>query len=169
MSKEEEEVKVPENRKRKIEEVDTEEIETKKRKTCIKIYTDGGCSNNGRSGASAGIGVYFEGLAYEGLSERLYGKQTNNRAELTAIIRALEVVNGDDNILIHTDSEYSIKGISGVNKIKKNGDLFNELSRLIKKRKGETKFKKVRGHTGIVDGNFHADKLASDAINKYLL
>jgi hypothetical protein len=37
---------------------------------------------------------------------------------------------------------------------------------LIKKRKGETKFEKVLGHSGKIDGNFMADKLATDSLLK---
>lgn len=50
------------------------------------IYIDGAAPSNGRAGATAGWGVYYEDEKYEHLnrSERLEGDlQTNNRAELT--------------------------------------------------------------------------------------
>jgi hypothetical protein len=50
------------------------------------IYIDGAAPSNGRAGATAGYGVYYEDEKYEHLnrSERLEGAlQTNNRAELT--------------------------------------------------------------------------------------
>jgi ribonuclease HI len=156
-------------KKRKFEETETtteQEKPAKKIKTekLINVYTDGGCSKNGSKKAIAGIGVYFEGKEYSNISKRIEGKQTNNRAELTAILEALNTVKDDENILIHTDSEYSIKGITKINKINKNEDLFDQIMKKIKNRKGKTKFNKVKGHTGLKDGNFMADKLATDSL-----
>ncbi len=60
--------------------------------------------------ATAGIGVYFGPSDPRNLSEKLIGKQTNNRAELTAAIRALEIAFKDPNlqpntiVRLHTDS-----------------------------------------------------------------
>lgn len=51
----------------------------------IKVYTDGACSSNGKSGARAGWGVWFQSPELQHLNEskRLPGAlQTNNRAEL---------------------------------------------------------------------------------------
>ena len=56
----------------------------------IVVYTDGACSNNGKKSAKAGIGVYFGEGDPRNISERITGKQTNNAAELTAILRAVE-------------------------------------------------------------------------------
>ncbi len=60
----------------------------------LKIWTDGSCLNNGKALAQAGIGVFFHDKCDENISEplSLEGKQTNQRAELWAIQRALEVV-----------------------------------------------------------------------------
>ena len=74
------------------------------------MYTDGACSNNGKPGARAGLGVYFGLNHKKNVSERLIGQQTNNRAELTAAIRAIEVAPNHFNLLIFTDSEYVRKG-----------------------------------------------------------
>ena len=77
----------------------------------INVYTDGACSNNGRANAKAGLGIYFGEGDPRNSSERIIGKQTNNTAELTAILRAAailqeEIMNGYE-INIYTDSEYS--------------------------------------------------------------
>ena len=56
----------------------------------IIIYTDGACQSNGTKNAKAGIGVHFPNKEAYDISERLQGIQTNQRAEVTAAIRALE-------------------------------------------------------------------------------
>ena len=81
----------------------------------LTIYTDGSCLGNGRKDAIAGIGVYILGYPQFNLSEPLLTeKRTNIRAELYAIIRAIEIVNenkesfiGIDKVMIKTDSEFS--------------------------------------------------------------
>ena len=45
------------------------------KKEDLIIYTDGACSNNGKSTAKAGIGVYSKDKL--NISERIVGKQTN--------------------------------------------------------------------------------------------
>ena len=56
------------------------------------VYTDGACSNNGKSNALAGIGIYFGPNDGRNVSRLVTGKQTNNVAELTAIIEAYNIV-----------------------------------------------------------------------------
>ena len=78
----------------------------------LKVYTDGACSNNGKSDSSAGYAGYF---GYEhplNFQEKLIGEQTNNRAEMMAIIRTLQLVNDTDALIIYTDSMYCINGIT---------------------------------------------------------
>ena len=85
----------------------------------MNVYTDGGCDSNGAKDAKAGIGVFFGENDQRNVSKRITGLQTNNRAELSAIIEALRItLNYEQDVLIHTDSEYSMKGIKGINKIK---------------------------------------------------
>jgi len=71
-----------------IEEYVSEEDE----KEPIIVYTDGACSNNGRSNARAGFGVYFGKDDPRNVSEAYKGPQTNNVAELLAIIKALSIL-----------------------------------------------------------------------------
>ena len=56
----------------------------------------------------AGLGavVVHDGQRIE-LSEYL-GSSTNNIAELTAVLRAVELAPGDKPIVVHTDSQYAI-------------------------------------------------------------
>jgi len=77
------------------------------------VYTDGACAGNGQHGSVAGIGVWWGPIDTRNLSERCPGRQTNNRAELIAIIRALETSPITSMpLVIKSDSEYAIKCIS---------------------------------------------------------
>ena len=145
------------------------------------VYTDGACSKNGMRGASAGIGVYFGEGDVRNISKRLPGKQTNNVAELTAIISAFPVIESDirrgKRIAIVTDSEYSIKCASsyGERCAKKgwvddipNKELVRQIYTLYS-REPNLRFIHVKAHTGLSDihsvGNHHADRLATGALN----
>lgn len=87
------------------------------------VFTDGACSNNGAVDASAGCGVIY-GPDSVGFSFRLErcgptGRkfpQTSNRAELRAVIAALQLRpwydEGFYRIVVATDSEYVVKGIT---------------------------------------------------------
>lgn len=76
----------------------------------VRIYTDGSALSNGQENSFGGVGVYFGPLDRRNISEPLTGtKQTNQRAELTAILRALEVAPRDRKIIILSDSQYAIK------------------------------------------------------------
>ena len=79
----------------------------------IIIYTDGACSKNGTSEARAGIGIHFSNkntYKFDDISQELHVKHpTNNVAELTAILTAINLVKHTNNkIIIYTDSEYCI-------------------------------------------------------------
>ena len=116
------------------------------------------------------------------LSERLAGPiQTNQRAELTAILRALEISPPHQPVRIVTDSQYSINcasvwALSWERKGWKTAageDVKNEdLVRLIRARMAvrdaagaETAFKWVKGHSGSI-GNEAADRLAVGGAGK---
>ena len=64
------------------------------------VYTDGACSNNGKLNAKAGYGIYFGENDNRNTYKRIEGKQTNNIAEITAIIEAYYLIEDDisDNI-----------------------------------------------------------------------
>jgi ribonuclease HI len=79
----------------------------------VHVYTDGSCLHNGTKRAVGGYGVWFNQGDPRNISNYLRGKPTNNRAELTAILEALGKVTSElqagTRIVIHTDSEYSMK------------------------------------------------------------
>ena len=78
----------------------------------ISVFTDGACANNGKPGAKAGIGVYFGVEDPRNVSRKIDGRQTNNRAELLAIMEVFKILNEEINsgvtVTIYTDSKYSI-------------------------------------------------------------
>ncbi len=142
----------------------------------ITIYTDGACSNNGKKNAAAGIGVYVENIY--NISEKISGRQTNQRAELYAILKALNIININEytKIIIYTDSLYSIncitKWIHGwikngwLDKKKhpvKNRDIIENIYNIYKKY-STIHFNHIIAHTNKNDihslGNAKADELA---------
>ncbi|OGM39635.1 putative ribonuclease H [Aspergillus bombycis] len=143
----------------------------------LRIYTDGSSLNNGRALASAGVGVYFgPGDNSRNVSEPLKGnRQTNQRAELTAILRALDIAPRHRDVTIFTDSQYAIKCVTvwyakwqrnkwltSENKPVENKDLVESIRVKIEERdelKVKTLFEWVKGHNSD-PGNEAADRLA---------
>lgn len=137
------------------------------------IYTDGASRGNGKEGARAGFGVYFGEGDPRNVSERLQGtRQTNQRAELMAAIRALEKSNPERIVEIRTDSKYLVRGLTEwlPNWLKEgwvtsrgtqieNRDLFEVLSKYVAERTKEVRWVYVPAHSGIF-GNEAADQLA---------
>ncbi|KIE04016.1 RNase H domain protein, partial [Metarhizium majus ARSEF 297] len=79
----------------------------------LQIYTDGSSLANGKAGSRAGVGVYFGDGDPRNVSERLVGDpQTNQRAELMAMLRALEIAPLEQTVQIISDSQYSIKCVT---------------------------------------------------------
>lgn len=143
------------------------------------VWTDGSCLNNGMVGASCGIGIFYNIESVRNVSTRLpIGKQTNNRAELCAILYALCTNKGSQSIVIVTDSSYSIKCITeyryrweangwvtSQGKPVEWGNIIRYICLLIDSRNekgGTTTFKHIRGHSGDF-GNDRADQLAHSA------
>lgn len=134
----------------------------------VEIYTDGACKGN------PGAGGWGALLEYDGKTRELFGGEpytTNNRMELTAVIRALAALKRPCKVRIHTDSQYVQQGISNWirdwkrrgwktadKKPVKNLDLWRELDELAGKH--EIEWVWVRGHAGH-RGNERADELAN--------
>lgn len=136
----------------------------------ITIYTDGACSGNPGPG---GWGVLITNG--EETSEFFGGESdtTNNRMELTAVIKALESVSGESEITLYTDSLYVKNGITqwinnwiknnwrnSDKKLVKNQDLWKRLLEVSKDRKITWQW--VRGHNGNAF-NERVDALARQA------
>ena len=77
------------------------------------VYTDGACIDNGKPYARAGYGIWFGENDSRNTSESYNGKQTNNIAELLAIIKALTIldveIKRNEIINIYSDSRYAIR------------------------------------------------------------
>ena len=80
----------------------------------LEVYTDGACSNNGNDDAKAGIGVHFPDCPHNDISEPLSGRLTNNRAEINAVIRALQTAKhmGRTKVTINTDSQFLYSSVN---------------------------------------------------------
>ncbi|CEM06434.1 unnamed protein product [Vitrella brassicaformis CCMP3155] len=139
------------------------------------VFTDGACINNGQPNAQAGWSFVAPGEGVEGRG-RLYGRQTNQRAELFAIIKALHAYRqgplASCPIVLYSDSEYAIKCVwEWTPKWKQNGwrnannqDLIKALDKLVQSMGPVMlRFVHVYSHTG-VPGNDMADAMANDAI-----
>ena len=80
----------------------------------IKIYTDGGCSGNPGPGGWAFVVLEENGVKKSSGGDK---NTTNNKMELTAVIKALEYISSSDELrnkkpVIHTDSAYVKNGIT---------------------------------------------------------
>jgi ribonuclease HI len=126
----------------------------------VIAYTDGACSGNP---GPAGLGVVLlHGKERRELSEYL-GVGTNNVAELTAILRALEAHVGSPlPLTVHTDSQYAIGVLSKGWKPKVNQALIESIKACMKQVK-PLRFVYVPGHAG-VPLNERADQLARAAV-----
>ena len=138
----------------------------------VEIYTDGACRGNPGPG---GWGALLSSVEHE---KELSGAEvltTNNRMELTAVIRALEALKRPSEVRIFTDSEYVRRGITewvrnwkargwktADRKPVKNQDLWERLDALAADHKIEWRW--VKGHSG-VPGNDRVDRLANEAID----
>ena len=140
----------------------------------IEIYTDGACSGNPGPG---GWGVV---LLYNGMVKELSGFEadtTNNRMEMTAVIKALESVKESCNIRLYSDSAYTLNAFllgwiadwqnnnwrTSTKKEVKNRDLWERLIELASLH--NVTWVKVKGHSDNLYNN-RCDELATGAIKK---
>jgi ribonuclease HI len=101
-----------------------------------------------------------DGKMHEGLE--YLGEATNNVAELTAILRALEWIPADaPAIVVYTDSQYAIGVLQKGWKAKVNQELVARTRRVVETRGARLVY--VPGHKG-VPLNERADELAREAI-----
>lgn len=137
-------------------------------KKFVEIFTDGACSGN------PGPGGWGAVLRFEGREKELSGGEpetTNNRMELTAVIKALSALKEPCKVKLTTDSKYVCDAIlkewvyswkaNGWRKADKkpalNVDLWELLLPLLKLH--EVEFFWVKGHAGHPE-NERCDELA---------
>ena len=141
----------------------------------VEIFTDGACSGN------PGPGGWGALLRYRDAEKTLSGGDrmtTNNRMEMLAVIRALEALKRRCKVVITTDSQYVMKGITewlalwkkrgwttkGRTPVK-NAELWQRMDELASNHDIEWRW--VRGHNGHKD-NERVDSLARQAIKDQL-
>ncbi len=144
---------------------------SEKQSELVVIYADGACKGNpGPGGWGAWITVGEH-------SKELCGGEsitTNNRMELTAVIRALQALKRACNVKVYTDSVYVQKGMTewidswkkrgwrtADKKPVKNDDLWQELDAIAQQHNIEWLW--VKGHAGDA-GNERADALANQGV-----
>ena len=138
----------------------------------IEIYTDGACRGNPGPGGWAALLRMSEHEREISGAEAL---TTNNRMELTAVIRALEALKRPVQARVYTDSEYVRRGISewlpawkargwrtAQRKPVKNQDLWQRLDEL--RIPHQIEWHWVPAHAGVPD-NERVDRLANQAID----
>ena len=137
----------------------------------VEVYSDGACRGN------PGPGGWGALIRANGSEKELWGGEgqtTNNRMELTAVIRALEALERPSRVRVVTDSQYVQKGISewlpswkrrgwrtADRKPVKNDDLWKQLDALNSRHQVEWQW--VKSHAGHPE-NERADALANKGI-----
>tara|TARA_B100000029_G_C17492597_1_gene929670 strand:+ start:773 stop:1210 length:438 start_codon:yes stop_codon:yes gene_type:complete len=139
----------------------------------VHIYTDGACKGNPGPGGWGAI------LHYNGNIKEINGYSpdtTNNIMEITAVIKAINLLNRPCTITITTDSTYVKNGITkwihtwknknwktANKKPVKNKKLWQQLDEAIKQH--DITWEWVKGHSGHPQ-NEKADELANKAIEE---
>lgn len=77
----------------------------------VSIYTDGACSGNPGPGGWATIVLNLDGGYSESITSGSDPNTTNNRMELTAVIRGLELLNRPCHVDLYSDSRYVVDAL----------------------------------------------------------
>ncbi|MFK7996780.1 MAG: ribonuclease HI [Granulosicoccus sp.] len=139
----------------------------------IEIFTDGACRGNPGPG---GWGALLRSGKHE---KELWGGEshtTNNRMEMTAVIKSLEALKKPSDVVLTTDSQYVRKGITewiegwkkrgwktASKQPVKNVELWKEIDALAAKHVVEWRW--VKGHSGHTE-NERVDELANRGIDE---
>jgi ribonuclease HI len=141
----------------------------------VEIFSDGACKGN------PGVGGWGALLRMGETEKELFGGEpntTNNRMELTAVIQALTALTRPCEVLIHTDSQYVMKGMmewiegwkakgwkTAAKQPVKNDDLWKTLDKLVAMH--DVDWRWVKGHSGHPE-NERADELANRGVELIL-
>lgn len=143
----------------------------------VKLYTDGACSGN------PGPGGYGAILIYKGIEKEISGGEnntTNNKMEIMAVIKGLEMIKEPCNVTVYSDSAYVVNAIQmgwlktwkknnwkkSDKSVVKNIDLWERLISLMEIHNVE--FIKVKGHSDN-EYNNRCDRLAVAEREKLVL
>lgn len=126
----------------------------------VIIYTDGACSGNPGPGGWGALLVWGKkALEISGHEDHT----TNQRMELTAVIKALERLKRPCDVIVYTDSQYVVGVMTQGWKRRANLDLLERLDKLCQIHQVE--FKWVRGHNGN-RYNEWVNRVAQEAVKK---
>ena len=127
------------------------------------VYTDGAYSQMNDEGSYAFVILTEQNNEVKRFAEKIT-HETNNRAELKAIINAiLQLPQDATSVAVYSDSQYAIHTLCGNWKRKLNRDLFDIWDDVIKERSLTIEYNWVRGHNGN-KYNELCDKLCNEAI-----
>lgn len=141
----------------------------------VEIFSDGACKGN------PGVGGWGALLRIGATERELFGGEantTNNRMELMAVIQALTALTRPCEVMIHTDSQYVMKGMmewiegwkakgwkTAAKQPVKNDDLWKTLDKLVAMH--DVDWRWVKGHSGHPE-NERADQLANRGVELVL-
>jgi ribonuclease HI len=126
----------------------------------VVAHTDGACLGNPGPAGLGFVIAWPDGRRLQ-RGEPL-GRGTNNIAELTAILRVLEIHEGSAApLVVHTDSAYAIGVLTAGWKAKANVELIAEIRARLK-RLPRVELRKVAGHAGVPENEL-VDDLARRA------
>ncbi len=140
----------------------------------VTIYTDGACSGNPGAGGWGAVLICGD---YKKEISGYDRETTNNKMELTAVIKALEMLKQESNVELYSDSAYVVNAINegwlenwktknwigSDKKPVKNIELWQTLDNLLCKH--NVHFNKVKGHADN-ELNNRCDALATGEIAK---
>ena len=143
----------------------------------VQIYTDGACSGNPGPGGWAAL------LNFNGKTKELSGHMpntTNNRMELFAVISGLGALKEPCVVDVYSDSAYTVNAfnerwienwqrngwLTSEKKPVENSDLWKLLLQIIRVKKHEVSYHKVKGHAED-PLNIRCDELARAAIQEF--
>ncbi|KAG9035866.1 hypothetical protein FS837_001804, partial [Tulasnella sp. UAMH 9824] len=139
----------------------------------LDLWTDGSAINPGRADAVCASGVWAEDPTYRASFRPPGSPQSNNRGEIAAVVKALQLAPQNRVVHIRTDSTYVLKTLDKGHKMMEdvgwleiqNADLIGAALLLVRIRTAETYIQKVKAHSGL-RGNEEADTLAQEGLEK---
>lgn len=125
-----------------------------------EIYTDGGYSIQDDLGAFAYV-ILQDGREISRFSQKIV-HETNNRAEIMAIVEGVLSLPKGSSVSVYSDSKYALGVLSGKYKVNKNTDLIFPYREKVAERGLKVEYNWVKGHSGNM-WNELCDSLCDDA------
>lgn len=112
----------------------------------FQLYTDGGYSMSADFGAFAFV-ILQDGELLHKHAEKIE-HETNNRAEIKAILYGVQALPNNSEVEVFSDSQYALGVLSGRYRAKKNPDLVNKYKKMVATKHMSVSYNWVRGHNG---------------------